>query len=109
LDGVVTSTNRKHRDIKSLKKNKHGNISNFGKGFVPEPDKKKRKTESEKNIKKKEYANNDRKREFQNNWLKEFTWLRFDDKQYTMTCFMCKEYGSETIGPFVQRSKINQI
>ena len=45
----------------------------FGKGFVPEPDKKKRRTESEKNIKKKEYENNDRKREFQNNWLKEFT------------------------------------
>jgi len=50
----------------------------FGKGFVPEPDKKKRKTESEKNIKKKEYENNDRKREFQNNC----TWLRFDDKQH---------------------------
>lgn len=52
----------------------------FGKGFVPEPDKKKRKTESEKNIKKKEYENNNSKREFQNNCLKEFTWLRFDYK-----------------------------
>ena len=73
----------------------------FAKGYAPE--KKKRKTEAEVNLRKKEYESKDRKREFLSHWLKEFPWLRFD-KTIGMTCDICKVFGKEKIGPYVQGS-----
>ena len=69
-----------------------------------EPISKKRKTvtDDEKKEQKKKYETESRKRTFQPHWLKEFSWLRYDNAKNIMTCHVCCEY--ETIGVYVNGS-----
>lgn len=45
----------------------------------------------------KAYESESRKRTFQQSWLSEFPWVTYDEKNNTMHCRSCKNFGGESL------------